>query len=119
MRLSGGAGAAEGAAEDALAALPAGSGSVEVTGDGALAAALRARLGARLGVAAPQPPRAAIDTTGDPAVIGDLLARVADLGTVVLAGPPPAGGVELDLYRDVHVRGLTVTGLAVGAAVES
>lgn len=108
MRLSDGSG---GAADGAAAALPAGGGSVEVTGNGALAVTLRARLGARA-CAGSRPPQAAIDTTGDPAVIGDLLARVADLGTVVLAGPPPAGGAELDLYRDVHVRGLTVTGVA-------
>ena len=74
---------------------------------GPLADALRDRLA---GPAAP--PAAIVDTTGDPAGIAGGLARVDDLGTVVLAGPVPEGPVALDLYADVHVRGLTVVGVA-------
>jgi threonine dehydrogenase-like Zn-dependent dehydrogenase len=88
-----------------LAAL--GTDAAEVVGAGALADALRARLPAPAA-----PPAAIVDTTGDPAAIADALARVDDLGTVVLAGPVPEGTVALDLYADVHVRGLTVVGVA-------
>ncbi|HEV2787171.1 MAG TPA: hypothetical protein VGV67_12315 [Solirubrobacteraceae bacterium] len=104
------------AVDAAVAALPAGDGRVEVTGDGELAAALRSRLGSRA-ARGPDAPQAAIDTTGDVATIADTLARLADLGTLVLAGPPPAAPVALDLYADVHVRGLTIVGVApTGAA---
>ena len=88
-----------------LAAL--GTDAAEVVGTGALADALRARLRAP-----GSPPAAIADTTGDPAAIADALARVDDLGTVVLAGPPPDGPVALDLYADLHVRGLTLIGVA-------
>jgi len=37
--------------------------------------------------------------------------RVDDLGTVVLAGPPVDADGTVDLYADVHVRGLTVIGV--------
>jgi hypothetical protein len=91
-----------------LAAL--GTDAAEVVGAGPLADALRARLAAPAA-----PPAAIVDTTGDAAAIADALARVDDLGTVVLAGPPPDGPVALDLYADVHVRGLTVAGVPPGA----
>lgn len=96
------------AIDAALAALPAGAAPVEVCGDGPLAEALRARLpsagdpGAR--------PAAIIETSGDPDAIRRALARVDDLGTVVLAGPAPTDAVALDLYADLHVRGLTLAG---------
>ena len=88
-----------------LAAL--GTDAAEVVGAGALADALRARLRAP-----GTPPAAIVDTTGDPAALADALARVDDLGTVVLAGPPPGEPVALDLYADLHVRGLTLIGVA-------
>lgn len=43
--------------------------------------------------------------------LGDLelaLVRVDDLGTVTFAGPPLASDSTIDLYADLHVRGLTV-----------
>ena len=97
-------------AEAVIAALPA-EGSVEVTGDGEMAAELRSRLRERINGARDRI-GAAVDTTGDPAVITDLLTRLADLGTLVLAGPPAPEPPALDLYADLHVRGLTVVGIA-------
>jgi len=93
----------------ALAALPPGATPIEVVGDGALARALREHLGTR---AAGERPAAIIETTGDPDAIRAALARVDDLGTVVLAGPEPQAEVALDLYADLHVRGLTLAGTA-------
>lgn len=103
------------AARDAIAAAGERHERVEVTGSGTLADALRSRLGSRC-CAGDAAPDAAIDTTGEPAVIRDLLARVADLGVVVLAGPPATEDVELDLYADLHVRGLTLTAVASSEA---
>jgi threonine dehydrogenase-like Zn-dependent dehydrogenase len=99
----------DGVVELAVAAVG-GAASVEVEGVGPLAAAVRARL-ADVGPATAGPPAAIIEASGDPAAIRAALAQVADLGTVVLAGPVPASGIDLDLYADVHVRGLTVVGV--------
>jgi threonine dehydrogenase-like Zn-dependent dehydrogenase len=97
-------------AEAVELALAAGPEWVEVLGGGELAESLRSRLGAR--AAGHSRPGAVIETTGDSEAIAHALRTVADLGTVVLAGPPPAGGAALDLYADLHVRGLTLVGLA-------
>ena len=43
--------------------------------------------------------------------IESALERVDDLGTIVLAGPLPDATVRLNLYADVHVRGLTLLGI--------
>jgi hypothetical protein len=59
-------------------------------------------------------PAAIVETTGEPAEIETSLAQVADLGTVVLAGPVPAEPISLDLYTDLHVRGLTLVGMPPG-----
>jgi threonine dehydrogenase-like Zn-dependent dehydrogenase len=97
------------------AALPAGDGALEVSGDGPLAAALRSRLGCGSPNDADPPPAVLVETTGGAQAIRDALWRVADLGTVVLAGELEAGPVELDLYGDLHVRGLTIVGVAPAA----
>jgi D-arabinose 1-dehydrogenase-like Zn-dependent alcohol dehydrogenase len=97
-------------AEFVIAALPA-EGSVEVTGEDELAAELRSRLRERINGVRDRV-GAAVDTTGDPALIAGLLTRLADLGTLVLAGPPAPEPPALDLYADLHVRGLTVVGIA-------
>jgi hypothetical protein len=97
--------------EKAVAAIRVGAEPVEVAGDGPLAARLRERASLEHGSPSGRP-RTVVDTTGDLAKIERLLARVADLGTVVLAGPPLAPEGTIDLYSDVHVRGLTVIALA-------
>ena len=86
-----------------------GRGPVEVLGAGTLADRLRERL-------APLPapdrgrPRTVVETTGEPAQLARAFELVDDLGTVVLAGPLQ-GGAAIDLYADVHVRGLTLVAI--------
>jgi hypothetical protein len=85
---------------------------VDVTGNGLIARQLRMLLGDNGRAAGDEPPKAIVDTTGDQAVIADATRRLADLGTFVLAGESLGGKVELNLYPDVHVRGLTLVGVA-------
>ncbi len=89
---------------DALAA----GGAVAVVGDGQLARALRDEVGPRGPGTRALPVLAAIDTTGDLAEIARLLGLVDELGSVVLAGPTASADGTLDLYGDLHLRGLTV-----------
>lgn len=86
---------------------------VEVIGDGPVAVELRQALAPSDGSGEPG---TIVDTTGDPDQLLDALARVRALGTIVLAGPPPPAGVDLDAYADLHVRGLTVIGVADSSA---
>jgi hypothetical protein len=86
-------------------------GSVEVTGTGLIANQVRALVGTASTWRAGHP-SAVVDTTGDPAVIVDATRRVADLGIVVLAGEALGRKAEMNLYEDVHVRGLTLVGVA-------
>jgi hypothetical protein len=83
---------------------------VEVSGAGAVA-----RLAAEiLGVEparADERPAAVVETTGDPEAIAAAAARLADLGTLVLAGEARGRRVRLNLYPDVHSRGLRVVGV--------
>jgi hypothetical protein len=95
--------------------------SVDVTGGGVVAAAVRMLLGdsARrdTGTARAQdPPAAVVDTTGDPEVIVDATQRLAPLGTLVLAGEPNGREVSIDLYPNVHVRGLQLVGVTASGA---
>jgi hypothetical protein len=95
---------AEGARRIAELPALAGARGVDVLGVGEGAQLLRAAF------AGPSPgmrPTVVIDTTGDPATIAGALARVADLGTVVLAGEQPEP-IDLDAYVDLHSRGLVV-----------
>ena len=93
------------------------SGSVEVTGAGALAQLVRA------GVAeldATGPVAVVVETTGDPTRLHAALADVADLGAVVLAGAPLGREVIVDTYEHIHRRGLVVVGVAeLDGAVDS
>jgi threonine dehydrogenase-like Zn-dependent dehydrogenase len=85
--------------------------SVEVTGNGLIALQVRELLGRR-GAAAPfDRPTAVVDTTGDPRVIIEATRRIADLGTVALVGESLGRTAEMNLYPDVHVRGLTLMGV--------
>lgn len=82
---------------------------VEVVGSGALAGELRKQV--RAPGSGDERPGTGVDTTGDIEQIELLVERVEDLGTVILAGPPVAEDATVDLYADVHVRGLTVIGV--------
>lgn len=80
-----------------------------VAGTGRIAAAARALC--RGGTADRRNPACLIDTSGDPQAIRSSAARVASLGTIVLAGEPAGRPLEVNLYPDVHVRGLTLVGV--------
>jgi threonine dehydrogenase-like Zn-dependent dehydrogenase len=97
-------------AREAVAAAP--GASVEVTGAGPLAAEARRLLAAdgRLAPDGHEAPDAIVETTGDPAVIVAATERVAAMGTIALAGEPQ-GPLRLDVYKDVHVRGLRLVGI--------
>ena len=100
---------------DALTALLEGCPTpIEVVGDGDLADALRSATG---GGAKVEEPGTIVDTTGTPDALADALVRVRTLGTVVLAGPVPQAGVDLDVYSDLHVRGLTLLGVEVDDSI--
>jgi threonine dehydrogenase-like Zn-dependent dehydrogenase len=51
----------------------------------------------------------AIEATGNPAVTNDALHAVARMGRVILLGSP-RGKLEIDIYRDIHGRGVSVLG---------
>ena len=55
-----------------------------------------------------KPPAVVVEETGEPAEIERALAQVEDLGTVVLAAPVADPEAMIDLYADLHVRGLTL-----------
>ena len=93
----------------ATAAAAAGPLPVEVSGSGELASAIREALGVEHEAA--ERPGTIVETTGEVPEMQAVLARVRDLGTVVLAAAPAQDGKKLDLYADLHVRGLTVVGV--------
>lgn len=86
-------------------------GSTEVVGSGVIARLVRMLVDSGAATGA-ESPRGVVETTGDPAAILDATRRVADLGTVVLAGEGLGRRVEMNLYPDVHLRGLTLVGVA-------
>lgn len=79
---------------------------VEVTGTGSLADELREQL--RASGPGGGRPGTVVDTTGDLQQLEQVLQRVDDLGVVILSGPPLTEHATIELYADVHVRGLTV-----------
>lgn len=96
--------------------------SVEIEGEGILAWAIRDRLGAAVPRAATglagkiwprtrPDPGAVIDTTGRSNVIVGSTRRLAKLGTLVLAGWMGQDGLSINLYPDLHVRGLRLVGV--------
>ncbi len=88
------------------AAAAAGGTPVEVIGAGFVAAAVRELLGTRAEGGGGEAPAAIVDTTGDPQVLRDATERLAELGTLVLAGEPLGRAAQIDLYPHVHLRGL-------------
>ena len=84
------------------------AGGVEVIGAGLVAHEARTLLGRRNGTG--DRPAAIVDCSGDPAGVLDAIRRVCDLGVVVLAGEPLGRQLAIDLYVDVHRRGLRLIG---------
>ena len=100
-------------AREAARAARSSDGAVEVIGTGLIAATVR-RLTSegqarRRGATRPY---CIVDTTGDPAEVLAATQRLADLGVLVLAGESRRRRVGIDLYPDVHRRGLRVIGIA-------
>jgi hypothetical protein len=85
---------------------------VEVVGSGVIALQVRALLGDSSSERPMEQPSAIVDTTGEPSAIVDATRRVAALGTVVLVGESLGRRAELNLYPDVHLRGLTCVGVS-------
>jgi threonine dehydrogenase-like Zn-dependent dehydrogenase len=83
-----------------------------VIGNGLIAQQVRAFIGDAFRTGDVERPQAIVDVTGDPTVIADATRRLADLGTLVLVGEGLGQKVELNLYPDVHHRGLTLVGIA-------
>jgi hypothetical protein len=92
---------------EALRGVPADA--VDVTGRGLIARRVRDRL--FVSEPARSRPLAVVETTGDPARILEATRHVADLGTVVLAGETAGRVLDLNLYQDVHLRGITLLGI--------
>lgn len=89
------------------AVLAGADGTTEIMGDGVVASVLRRE---RRLPSEGERPAVVVDLTGDPATIRAATDRLADLGTLVLARNATAP-VDLDLYPDVHVRGLRLVGV--------
>ena len=81
---------------------------IEIVGTGAFANDLRRILPP---IQSSENPTLIVESSGDTSAIEAALDRVDDLGTIVLAGPLPELPLSLDLYSDLHVRGLTVVGI--------
>lgn len=99
--------------DDLLTLLAEAPAPVAVVGTGALADELRAVV--------PPPgsdtkPPTVVETSGTREGVIAALELVADLGVVVLAGPLSEPSMDLDLYPDLHVRGITVAALPPGGA---
>ena len=93
-----------------LAAAREGPPPVEVHGSGPVAEQLRAQLGLA-GELLSERPGTVVETSGELAGVERAMQRVEDLGTVVLAGPPVGPDEAIDLYANLHVRGLTLIGV--------
>lgn len=90
----------------AIVAERSGAGSVRVLGAGLVAEQAR-RLVGRVGRGRPV---AVIDALGSAESFATAAALVADGGLVVLAGAPGGALARVDLYADVHLRGVRVVG---------
>jgi hypothetical protein len=99
------------AAEAAAVVREVGASETEVTGNGLVASDVRALLDGTASLEPESRPDAIVDTTGDPATIARCAARVADFGTIVLAGEQQGRSFDYDFYPDIHVRGLRIVGV--------
>ena len=98
-------------ARTAVLALP-GEGLVAVPGTGIVAVRIRQLIGDRLARAGGAPALAAVDTTGRADRIAEATEAVVDMGTVVLAMSGEAASIPIDLYSEVHKRGVRLVGVA-------
>jgi 2-desacetyl-2-hydroxyethyl bacteriochlorophyllide A dehydrogenase len=57
-----------------------------------------------------------IEATGNPAVIADALQHAARMGRVILLGSP-RGRIEIDPYRDIHSKGVSLIGAHANTTV--
>jgi hypothetical protein len=90
------------------------SGPALVFGCGAIAAGAAHALGVEPTVVLPEKDRSlavAVDLSGDPEAMTALAGALQGLGRLVLAGERLGRKLPLNLYPDIHVRGLTVTGI--------
>jgi hypothetical protein len=83
--------------------------ATQVTGDGIVAVLVRQALGVD-GAESPDRPSTVVDTTGDPDVIVEATRTLDDLGLLVLAGETLGRASDIDVYPDLHSRGLRVVG---------
>jgi hypothetical protein len=97
-------------AQLAVEALDEVEGAVEVTGSGVLADRVRTLLPAAPAGSAERP-GAIVETTGRAEAIEDAARRLQALGTLVLAWEAPEPTVVVNLYPDVHCRGLRIVGV--------
>jgi hypothetical protein len=90
------------------------AGTAAVCGTGAIARATAGLLGTTALDTAPEPGTGVavgIDFTGDPDTIQGLLKAIAPLGRAILAGERLGRTLPLNLYPDIHVRGLRLRAL--------
>jgi hypothetical protein len=94
--------------------------AVKVMGVGAVAAEARRLLAAEARSSPDgEAPASVIDTTGDPERIRHAMQVVASMGSVVLAGEVIGRIYDLDLYADIHVRGLRLKGVPTQVGSEA
>jgi hypothetical protein len=86
--------------------------SVRVHGRGLVAALVRQLVAANSSIGAPEGLHAVIDTTGRPDVLLAATRELANGGLLVLAGEPLGRHLTIDLYPDIHRRGLQLVGVA-------
>lgn len=107
-------GIAAAAAHAARSALLPGERQIEVWGRGAVALATATALGVEPGdggLRGTTRPVVVVETTGDPVLFEAATRALADLGTLVLVGEPAGRSLSLNLYSDVHSRGLRIVGI--------
>ncbi len=89
-----------------------GMATAEVAGTGVLAALVTTALPA----ADRRTPHVIVETEGSARALTDAIARVARLGTVVLAARPAMPDLMARTHGDLHVRGLTIVGVPWASA---
>jgi hypothetical protein len=97
-------------AAEAAAAVPTSAAPIEVLGNGIVAEQIRRSLALADG-SGDERPAVIVDATGAPDALRDATRRLDDLGTLVLVGEPAGRAMSLNLYPDVHVRGLRLVGV--------